>query len=67
MLGRQAPTESNTASIKNELSAPPCGSLVLFPPCVGQKGKDEARKTQKEELSFLLDFVLSCLLWFVKL
>lgn len=43
MLGRQAPKESNTASIRNELSAPPCGDLVLFPPCAGQKGKDEAR------------------------
>lgn len=43
MLGRQPPKESNTASIRNELSAPPCGSLALFPLCVGRKGMHVAR------------------------
>lgn len=65
MLGRQAPKESNTASIRNELSAPPCGSLVLFSPCVGQKGKNEARQIQKEDLCFLLDFGLPCFIWLI--
>lgn len=65
MLGRQAPKESNTTSVRNELSAPPCGSLVLFLPCVGQKGKDEARQAQKEEFCFLLEFGLCCFLWLI--
>lgn len=59
----QPPKESNTASTRNEITAPPCGSLDLLPPCVGQKGLDVARQNQKEEHHFFLGFLLSSFTW----
>lgn len=47
----------------NKISAPPCGSLDLLPPCVGQKNLDVANQTRKEESCFLLDFLQSSSIW----